>query len=223
MAGKKKKHEEKLSKDSSEESTGVREALREFQRSTAELFEEQTAAVEKQRLETLATVRSAVDSVSRSDESMRETASQLSSLRDYVARQQNLVKRFQDGYDWTVIRNFCRRIIRCIDDVEKRLASDSLQEDHRNDLELVRDQLVFALDGNGVEQFRPRTDTPYTGQERMAEVVGKDPPDGGEPGHISAVVQPGYLYYISEELQKLVRPARVRLYQRKPEGSDEGE
>ena len=177
--------------------------------------------LEKQNLEILTTLRSAGDSAKRSDNSSADLLSQVSSLRDYLAKQQNLVKRFQDGYDWTVLKNFCQRIIRCIDDVEKRMNStDGVTADHSQDLETIYDQLVFALDGNGIEQFRPEIDTPYSGQEKIAEVVGKDPSEKGEPGHISQVVNPGYFYYIDDEHQKLIRPAKVRLYMKQTEGSD---
>lgn len=178
--------------------------------------------LEKQNLDILATIRSAGDFAKRSDSSSADIFSQVSSLRDYLAKQQNLVKRFQDGYDWTVLKNFCQRIVRCIDDVEKRMHNpNDLTDDHRQDLEVIYNQLVFALDGSGIEQFRPEIDTPYSGQEKIAEVVGKDPSEKGEPGHISQVVCPGYLYYINDEHQKLIRPAKVRLYMKQPERSDD--
>ena len=178
--------------------------------------------LEKQNLEILASLRSAGDCAKRSDNSAADLLSQVSSLRDYLAKQQNMVKRFQDGYDWTVLKNFCQRIIRCIDDVEKRMnGSKEATDDHRLDLEMIYDQLVFALDGSGIEQFKPEIDIPYSGQEKIAEVVGKDPYKKGVPGHISKVVNPGYIYYISDEHQKLIRPAKVRLYEKQPEGSDD--
>ena len=178
--------------------------------------------LEKQNLEILAALKSAGDFAKRSDNSVADLLSQVSSLRDYLAKQQNMVKRFQDGYDWTVLKNYCKRIIRCIDDVEKRMNSTkNTAEDHRLDLEMIYDQLVFALDGSGIEQFRPEVDTPYAGQEKIAEVIGKDSSEKGKPGHISQVVNPGYLYYISDEHQKLIRPAKVRLYEKHVEGSDD--
>ncbi len=178
--------------------------------------------LEKQNLEILTVLRSAGDCAKRSDNSAADLLSQVSSLRDYLAKQQNMVKRLQDGYDWTVLKNFCQRIIRCIDDVEKRINSSKEATDaHRQDLEMIYDQLVFALDGSGIEQFKPEVDTPYSGQEKIAEVVGKDSCEKGVSGHISQVVNPGYQYYISDEHQKLIRPAKVRLYEKQSEGSDD--
>jgi len=213
---------EKLFRRSSDD---LRDVLREVMIQMTDMAETLQTSLGNQTIETLAAIRSAGDSVKRSDITSADMLSQVSSLRDYLARQQNLVKRFQDGYDWTVLKNFCQRIIRTIDDIEKRMNSgDSMSDAHRQDLEMIYDQLVFTLDGSGIEQFRPEADIPYTGQEKIAEVVGKDTTeDDNKTGNISRVINPGYYYYVSEEHQKLIRPAKVRLYMKKPEGSDEVE
>lgn len=202
-------------------SKGLRNLMNEVKDQITDIDGLLQTELEKQNLEILTTLRSAGDFAKRSDNSSADLLSQVSSLRDYLAKQQNFVRRLQDGYDWTVLKNFCNRIIRCIDDVEKRMNSaDAITDAHRQDLEMIYDQLVFVLDGNGIEQFKPEIDTPYSGQEKTAEVVGKDPSEKGEPGHISQVVNPGYFYYINEEHQKLIRPARVRLYKIQQERSD---
>lgn len=194
---------------------GVREDL-------SELGSEIRSVLERQSLEAMSALNSSMDFIKRSDTTTADLLSQVSSLRDYVAKQQAQVKRLQDGYDWTILRNFCLRVIRCIDDIEKRMGSvDDDAASHREDLEMIHDQLVFALDGNGVEQFRPECGVPYSGLEKVAEVVGKDPlSDGGAPGHISRVVGSGYIVHVSQEQQRLIRPAKVILFEREPEGSD---
>lgn len=206
-------------------SNDLHDLLKEVKEHISDISEFVQAGLEKQSLETFSAFKSADDFARRSDGSTADLLSQVSSLRDYLSRQQNLVRKFQDGYDWTILRSFCLRIIRCIDDVEKRLKStDDISDAHRQDLEMIHDELVFALDGSGVEQFQPEIDTPYSGQERFAEVTGKNSAgEGGKPGHISEIMCPGYYYYISEEQRKLIRPAKVKLYEKEPEGSDEVE
>ncbi len=213
-----KKQIEKLFGRSSDD---LRDVLREVMAQMTDMGKTLQTSLGNQTIETLAAIRSAGDSVKRSDTTSADMLSQVSSLRDYLARQQNLVKRFQDGYDWTILKNFCNRIIRIIDDIEKRMNSD-VSDAHRQDLEVIYDQLVYTLDGSGIEQFRPETDIPYAGREKIAEVVGKDTTeDENKAGNISRVINPGYYYYVSEEQQKLIRPAKVRLYIEKSEGSDE--
>jgi len=202
----------------------MREVLDDTITQVTDMSELLHTTLEKQSISTLSAVKAAENSIIRSDSTSADLLAQVSSLREYTAKQQNLVKRYQDGYDWTVLSNFAKRIIRCIDDIEKRMSVDDLSDSHRQDLEIICDQFVFALDGSGIIQFRPETGTPYAGQEKIAEVVGKDPLDEGfEPGQISHVACAGYYYYMNDEQQKLIRPAKVRLYEKQAEGSDEVE
>lgn len=202
--------------------------LRDLLEQTRSEFTEVTSAVmtsaERQGLETLSAIGAATDSVRRFESLSADLTAQVASLRDYIARQQEMVKRFQDGYDWSVLKNFCNRIIRCIDDVRKRMeTADEITEAHRTDLLLIHDQLVFALDGSGIEQFQPEPGEPYSGLEKTVEVVGRDGSGEGEPGCVSSVVAPGYTFYVNDELRRLVRPAKVILHARRKEGSDEVE
>jgi molecular chaperone GrpE (heat shock protein) len=78
----------------------------------------------------------------------------------------------------------------------------------------VRDELVFALESSGVEQYEPEIHSEYRGQEKYAEAV-KDRQPTEKPdqrGKIASVIRPGYQYFISEENIKIVRPAQVKLF-----------
>ena len=171
--------------------------------------------IERQRLEMLGTSQSMFEFAKRTDQSVTDLSAQVASLRDFLSKQQNQVRRLQEGYDWVIIKSFCLRIIRCIDDIEKSLNAEDMTLPHRQDLEMACDELVFALEGSGVEQYRPEEGSPYSGQEKTSEVTGKDPvTDESEPGCISAVVSPGYVFWVSEEQQRIVRPAKVRLFEK---------
>jgi len=148
------------------------------------------------------------------EDSIRELTQQVSAIREYAAHQQERVKKLQEGYDWNIIRNFCLRVIRCIDNLENRINRLSKQDIDTTDLEEVRDELVFALESNGVEQFEPEIDSDYRGQEKNTEAV-KDKEDSDNPdmtGKIAKVVRPGYQYFVDEENVKIVRTAQVRLF-----------
>ena len=65
-----------------------------------------------------------------------------------------------------------------------------------------------------MEQFEPRVNSDYRGQEKYAEAV-KDKQRSNKPkqaGKIAKVIRPGYQYFIDEENAKIVRPAQVRLF-----------
>lgn len=145
---------------------------------------------------------------------LKELSQQVSAIREYTAYQQNRLEKLQDGYDWNIIRTFCLRVIRCIDNLENRIGQLSEDEVRSMHLEEVKDELVFALESSGIEQFRPTVNTEYRGQERYAEAV-KDKQLCDNPeqaGKIADVIRPGYQYFINEDNTKVVRPAQVKLF-----------
>ncbi len=148
------------------------------------------------------------------DNTLKDLTQQVSAIREYAANQQNRLEKLQDGYDWNIIRNFCLRIIRCIDNIEIRIAQLTEQEREVTDLEEIRDELIFALESSGVEQFEPEINSDYRGQEKYAEAVKekKSCDDPKQKGKIEKVIRPGYQCFIDEENFRIIRPAQVRLY-----------
>ena len=148
------------------------------------------------------------------DDTLKDLTQQVSAIREYAANQQNRLEKLQDGYDWNIIKSFCLRIIRCIDNIESRIEQLAEQEGDVVHLDEIRDELIFALESSGVEQYEPETDSEYRGQEKFAEAVKektkcKDPK---QKGRIEKVIKPGYQCFIDEENVRIVRPAQVRLY-----------
>jgi molecular chaperone GrpE (heat shock protein) len=148
------------------------------------------------------------------DSTLKDLAQQVSAIREYASCQQERVEKLQDGYDWNIIKTFCLRIIRCIDNLEnriERLSSEGTQTEHLDD---IRDELVFALESSGIEQYRPEINSDYRGQEKYAEAVKEKEhcDDANQKGKIARVIRPGYQYFINEENVKIVRTAQVKLF-----------
>lgn len=145
---------------------------------------------------------------------IKELTQQVSAIREYAAYQQDRVEKLQDGYDWNIIRTFCLRVIRCIDNLENRISQLSKENIETTDIEEVRDELLFALESSGVEQFEPEINSDYRGQEKFAEAI-KDKQRCDNPkqtGKIAKVIRPGYQYFINEDNVKIVRSAQVKLF-----------
>lgn len=143
-----------------------------------------------------------------------ELTQQVSAIREYAACQQDRLEKLQDGYDWNIVKSFCLRVIRCIDNLEARINRLGETEAKVIHLEEVKDELIFALESSGIEQFEPEINSDYRGQEKYAEAV-KDKQESDDPkqtGKIAQVIRPGYQYFINEENVKVVRPAQVKLY-----------
>jgi len=145
---------------------------------------------------------------------LSELTEQMSAIREYATSQQTRLTKLQDGYDWNIMRTFCLRVIRCIDNLERRISQLSEKDLEAVGLEEVRDEMLFALESSGVEQFEPEINSDYHGQEKYAEAV-KDKEccdDKNRTGKIAKIIRPGYQYFIDEENVKVVRPAQVKLF-----------
>jgi len=145
---------------------------------------------------------------------INELTEQVSAIREYAANQQDRLEKLQDGYDWNIIRTFCLRVIRCIDNLESRINRLSEKDSKATHLEEVRDELIFALESSGIEQYEPELNSEYRGQEKYAEAV-KDKQDSNnakQAGKIANIIRPGYQYFINEGNVKVVRPAQVKLF-----------
>ncbi|HOK65851.1 MAG TPA: hypothetical protein PK054_11645 [Anaerohalosphaeraceae bacterium] len=145
---------------------------------------------------------------------LSEISEQMSAIREFAAEQQNQVRKFQDGYDWMLIKRFCLRIIRCIDNLEDRIRQLQSANQDVSMLKDIRDEILFALESSGVEQYEPEIGLEYKGLERYAESVRekKENDDPTKSGRIAEVVRPGYQYLINDEEVKIVRCAQVKLY-----------
>jgi molecular chaperone GrpE (heat shock protein) len=147
-------------------------------------------------------------------DTLKQLMQQVSAIREYASDQQVKVKKLQAGYDWNIIKTFCLRVIRCIDNLESRI--EQLREDGLDTicLEEIRDELLFALESSGIEQFRPEVKSEYRGLEKTTEVVKEKEPAKKSKlkGRIAKVIRPGYQYCLNEDKRKVVRTAQVKLY-----------
>ena len=164
----------------------------------------QNEAIEKQVAEVMQMAQTIQEASSKNSEpvksSLDELARQISAIREYTTLQHSKIEKLQEGYDWNIIKNFCLRVIRCIDNLENRIAKLSQRNIDTADLEEIMDELVFALESSGVEQFRPQINSDYNGKEKTAEVT-KDKATADDPnmrGKIAEVLRPGYQYVIDE-------------------------
>jgi molecular chaperone GrpE (heat shock protein) len=145
---------------------------------------------------------------------IKDLTHQVSAIRDYALTQQDRIKKLQDGYDWNIIKTFGLKVIRCIDNLDDRIEQLKDAAADTEDIEELRDELVFALESSGIEQYAPEIESDYSGQEKIAEAVKErqitDKSD--MKGKIAAVVKVGYRHFIDEQNFKVVRAARVKLY-----------
>ncbi len=149
---------------------------------------------------------------------LTELTEEVSAIRQFASQQQDQMRKLQDGYDWMIIRRFCLRIIRSIDNIDDRVIRlQANGEDAAEYLEDIRDELVFALEASGIEQFGPDLQVSFKGLEKYAEAVRERvfTEDTELVGCIAEVARPGYQYLVNDEDVKIVRCAQVKLYESK--------
>jgi len=105
------------------------------------------------------------------DSSLVELTQEVTAIRQFASQQQDMVRQLQDGYDWTIIKRFCMRIIRCIDNLDVRIVKLATAGVETNYLQDARDELVFAIESSGVEQIPIQPGSVYKGNEKIAEAV----------------------------------------------------
>ncbi|MFZ2146779.1 MAG: nucleotide exchange factor GrpE [Sedimentisphaerales bacterium] len=197
------------------EKFGVLLSDEKYDDSIARLEDSLKAQTEKLEELTAQSVQQAIIEHSKPlDSTLKDLAQQVSAIREYASCQQERVEKLQDGYDWNIVRTFCLRIIRCIDNLENRISQLSSEGTTTEQLEDIKDELIFALDSSGIEQFEPEVNSNYRGQEKYAEAVKDKEPcnNSKQKGKIAKVIRPGYQYFINEENIKVVRTAQVKLF-----------
>jgi len=137
----------------------------------------------------------------------------LGGMRDYLANSTKSIHRYQEGYDFQILKNFVRQIARAISDIECNIIKVS--GDARSILEESRDDLIELLERNGIEQIVPYVDTSREGREKEIEVlpVKIKTDDQSKRGLIASVDRVGYRYGFNDGQEKIIQAAQVKLYE----------
>ncbi|MHC4187599.1 MAG: hypothetical protein ACYSRQ_05340, partial [Planctomycetota bacterium] len=138
-------------------------------------------------------------------DTLKQLTQQVSAIREYASDQQEKVQKLQAGYDWKIIKSVSLRVIRCIDNLESRIDQLRSEEIDTVCLEEVRDELLFALESSGIEQFQPEVKSEYRGLEKTTEVIKEKEPakKSKMKGRIAKVIRPGYQYCLNEDKRKV--------------------
>jgi molecular chaperone GrpE (heat shock protein) len=150
-------------------------------------------------------------------QSSQEAAEMANNVRDYVAKQAEETRRWQEGYDWRIIKNYLLRMVSTMDDVETKLAVYRVEgkpEDFINDFNFLRETLEIHFEEEGVLSFAPEVgeEPDSTRTEVKAVVVITD--DNQQVGTIAKVIRLGYEADLGAEV-KIIRKAQVSVYKNK--------
>ena len=182
-----------------------------------EMIKQQFESLEKQISEVRrlnSDSRAAVEENGTETDALKQLTRQMAAINDFASKQQEKVKKLQEGYDWNIIKNFTLKIIRCIDNLQASIDKLKAAEQDTAILEETRDDFLFALESSGVEQFWPDINSDYRGQEKSVEAIAQKQysPESVLKGKIASVIRPGYKFVIDDGSFKIVRTAQVKIY-----------
>jgi molecular chaperone GrpE (heat shock protein) len=147
-------------------------------------------------------------------ETVKELVQQVSAIREFAISQQDRIRKLQEGYDWNILKSFGLKVIRCIDNVEERIKENTKQRLDCSALQHIMDELIFALESSGIEQYKPQLNSDFKGQERIAEAL-RDRAlsvTSDQKGKIAQVTRPGYRHFIDDVNFKIIRTATIKLF-----------
>jgi len=140
----------------------------------------------------------------------------INGIREFLSKSSETMSRYQEGYDYQILKKITKRIIRIIDTVNKM--SEKAEGESKAELIDVTDDLIDLLDLNGIEMFEPKEGDAFDDETRLRaeltdNVIFTD--DDSKVGKIAKVVKSGYIYYFNDDNKRTISLAKVALYAKK--------
>lgn len=155
--------------------------------------------------------------ISEVNKILTEINSQISSLNEQIQSFRSLaedrgleLKRYKEGYDFSVTKSFVMGLIDNIKYIEKNLARDDIKNsDFARYLEASKDKLDLLLMGQGVEAYIPEIGKPITDIEGCKAVGTESTTDDQNVNLIHSITKPGYKIQLNSNEEKIIYEAEV--------------
>jgi molecular chaperone GrpE (heat shock protein) len=149
-------------------------------------------------------------------ETSETTMNLVENVREYVGKQADEVRRWQDGYDWRILKNYLMRIISTMDDIERKISSYKKQENSQElieDFDFFREALEIHLEEEGLLAFSPSIGYPV--ESNKADVKGTVPTTSEDQidETVAEIIHKGYEIDLGIE-SKVIRRAQVKVYKK---------
>jgi molecular chaperone GrpE (heat shock protein) len=170
-------------------------------------------AMSEEAMTLRASAKDCASSVKAVQGALSEVRSEMQGVRDFAMTQQEQLRKYEDGYAWSSIKGLGMRLIRCIDDIDRMIALSGEGSGAIAKLQAVRDELLYALEAQGVEAVTPEDGSPYRGQEQWVKIAGTE--ETNDPSlneTISNTTRCGYWVEVADNRRKVIRPAESTVY-----------
>ena len=170
-----------------------------------------------QNLQQVANLINQVNSVNT--ENVSKINDQLSALRKFSDEKNELVKKYQEFYDFGILKSFVFEIISGIDNLEdsiKNLKSQNQPQSSIDAVNLAKDQLVVLLENENILQKEPDLQLKYNDPKqpiKLKVMKSIDVEDENLVGNIHKILHAGYAGQIGKNNEeKLIRESYVSIY-----------
>jgi molecular chaperone GrpE (heat shock protein) len=96
------------------------------------------------------------------EQSSQNTMELVDNVREFVATKAHETRRWQEGYDWRIHKNYLTRVVSTLDDIETKLekyCEEDKQQELLKDFDFLRETLEIHLEEEGVRSFAPLAGT----------------------------------------------------------------
>ena len=153
-----------------------------------------------------------------SSDNVSKINEQLSDIRKFSDEKNELVKKYQEFYDLSILKSFVFEIISAIDNLEdslKKITNDNIDPASIDAVSFAKDQLVNLLENENIIQVSPDLSLKYNDEKQPIRMKAlKSIPTDNENmiGDIQEVLHSGYSGIIGKDEVKLIREAYVSIY-----------
>ncbi|MGZ0656408.1 nucleotide exchange factor GrpE [Coraliomargarita sp. W4R72] len=150
------------------------------------------------------------------EQSSKDTMELVDNVREFVASKAEETRRWQEGYDWRILKNYLIRLISTLDDIETKLdvyRKEEKPQEFLQDFDFLRETLEIHLEEEGLLSFAPLVgadvDPIRVDIKGSVECTAEDQADGT----VAEIVKKGYEIELGAGV-KTVRRAQVTVYKK---------
>lgn len=150
------------------------------------------------------------------EQTSQTTMELVNNVREYVAKQADETRRWQEGYDWRILKNYLTRLISTLDDIETKLdvyRKEEKPQGFLQDFDFLRETLEIHLEEEGLLSFAPLigadVDPIKVDIKGSVECTAENQADGT----VAEIVKKGFEIELGTGV-KVVRRAQVTVYKK---------
>ncbi len=183
--------------------------------SSAELdAEKPNAAATPQSAQSAAEFTTAIQEMRTS---LSNISSELRAIKSYVARKDEELRQWQDGYDWAKRKELLGEYANWLDYLGRREKNSSLSAATRSEVKSMREIMELTMENFSLEIIRPSKGEDFTAWRGRAEIFESvETTNASDHGKIAELVSSGIQYRKGERAEDgtVIRLAQVRVWRK---------